>query len=251
MNSMERLSFNRSSGALNSPVTGAAAHMSLHLNQQCQRADASPTPFNRGTGLPIGEARTGRAKTAPSMSSHIWRRFPTVNGFFRNFSKAEEALERPSPSASADNRSRRDEPDRTGITAAFESSKERRADARSSGPTGGEEIPGPPRALSLLDFQRVAGGVEARSRRPVDLIHVRKANRPCKTLFRFFFETCQWVGNQSSVPADAAHIGETIAPVKRLFLEKPEIRRRSVSRSGAGAGNLGARSTASRAATEK
>ena len=48
MNSMERLSFNQSSGALNSPVTGAAAHMSLHLNQQCQRADASPFPLNRG-----------------------------------------------------------------------------------------------------------------------------------------------------------------------------------------------------------
>ncbi len=25
--------------------TGAAAHMSLHLNQQCQRADVSPAPF--------------------------------------------------------------------------------------------------------------------------------------------------------------------------------------------------------------
>jgi hypothetical protein len=35
---MERLDFNRSSNTQRLPVTGAAAHMSLHLNQQCQRA---------------------------------------------------------------------------------------------------------------------------------------------------------------------------------------------------------------------
>ena len=60
--SVERLSFNRPAGTQRLPVTGAAAHMSLHLNQQCQRADASPSPFYRGTGLPIDEARTSQTR---------------------------------------------------------------------------------------------------------------------------------------------------------------------------------------------
>ena len=61
---MERLSFNRSSSALNSPVTGAAAHMSLHLNQQCQRADAFPSPvFIRDTGDRLRETQTRLGKS--------------------------------------------------------------------------------------------------------------------------------------------------------------------------------------------
>src|SRR3546814_2089317 len=47
--------------ALKPSGAGAAAHMSLHLNRPCQRADASPPPFYRGTGIPIDETRTGRA----------------------------------------------------------------------------------------------------------------------------------------------------------------------------------------------
>jgi hypothetical protein len=45
----------RSTEALKPSATGAAAHMSLHLNQQCQRADASSSPvLIRGTGVTDG-----------------------------------------------------------------------------------------------------------------------------------------------------------------------------------------------------
>ena len=50
---LERLSFNRSSSALKPLVTGAAAHMSLHLNRQCQRADASPSRLTPGHRLRV------------------------------------------------------------------------------------------------------------------------------------------------------------------------------------------------------
>ena len=38
VSALERLGFNRYTRTQRFPVTGAAAHMSLHLNQQCQRA---------------------------------------------------------------------------------------------------------------------------------------------------------------------------------------------------------------------
>ena len=42
------------------PGPGAVAHMSLHLNQQCQRADALPLPvFSRETGDRLREAQRG------------------------------------------------------------------------------------------------------------------------------------------------------------------------------------------------
>jgi len=60
---MKRLRFVRSSEALNSSVTGAAAHMSLHLNQQCQRAERLTSPFSSGAPeSPIDETRTRRAR---------------------------------------------------------------------------------------------------------------------------------------------------------------------------------------------
>jgi hypothetical protein len=73
MNSMERLSFNQSSGALNSPVTGAAAHMSLHLNQQCQRADASLYPLEPGQPgyRSLRDASEVGNNPAPPVRGHI------------------------------------------------------------------------------------------------------------------------------------------------------------------------------------
>jgi hypothetical protein len=47
----EQLGFNRSSDALMPPETGAAAHMSLHLNhyvKERKRPTPQPTPFSRG-----------------------------------------------------------------------------------------------------------------------------------------------------------------------------------------------------------
>jgi hypothetical protein len=86
----ERLSFNRSSEALNSSVTGAAAHMSLHLNQQCQRADASPFPLSGATGLPIVKRRKREQANcrAPPVDGHIWRRLAAVNSLFSKLSEA-------------------------------------------------------------------------------------------------------------------------------------------------------------------
>ncbi len=55
--------------------------------------------FTGATGVPIEEARTGRAETAPSVRSHICRRFPTVNGFFRKVREALETGDRPKPAA--------------------------------------------------------------------------------------------------------------------------------------------------------
>ena len=86
---MERLSFNRSSSALKPLATGAAAHMSLHLNLQCQRADAFPYPvLIRDTGFRLRETQTGSAESAvPVGERHIWRRLSPVNGFFSKSSR--------------------------------------------------------------------------------------------------------------------------------------------------------------------
>src|SRR3546814_17103667 len=65
---------------------GAAAHMSLHLYPQCKRADASPPPFYRGTGLPIDATRTGRPKwPVPPLTAQIWSSVFTVHSAFRKF----------------------------------------------------------------------------------------------------------------------------------------------------------------------
>src|SRR3546814_11516657 len=72
--------------ALKPSGAGAAAHMSLHLNRQCQRADASPPPFYRGNGLPIAEKRPGRARwPVPPVNCTIWRRFSTDLRCIRHF----------------------------------------------------------------------------------------------------------------------------------------------------------------------
>jgi hypothetical protein len=63
--------------------TGAAAHMSLHLNRQCQRADTPPSPCPGQPGYRLRRRKRGRASDlSPSVNSHIWRRFPPVNSCF-------------------------------------------------------------------------------------------------------------------------------------------------------------------------
>ena len=86
---MERLSFNRSSGALNSPVTGAAAHMSLHLNQQCQRADALPTPFpGYRSYRSVRRERSRPERSPPRRRTAIYGGdFRPSTAVFRNFPK--------------------------------------------------------------------------------------------------------------------------------------------------------------------
>jgi hypothetical protein len=85
---MERLSFIRSCDTQRLSPTGAAAHMSLHLNRQCQRADASPSPFYRGTGLPIDETRTGRAKRpCPAGEKPYMEEISYRQQLFENFLK--------------------------------------------------------------------------------------------------------------------------------------------------------------------
>ena len=60
--------------------------MSLHLNQQCQRANASPYPFDRGTGLPMSEAQTERAKgRVPVAEQPYMQEFSYRQQLFRNF----------------------------------------------------------------------------------------------------------------------------------------------------------------------
>ena len=59
---MERLGFNRYSRTQRFQETGAAAHMSLHHNQQCQRAESVSPPFDRGTGLPMKKTQTRLAR---------------------------------------------------------------------------------------------------------------------------------------------------------------------------------------------
>ena len=59
---MERLQFNRYSRTQRFQETGAAAHMSLHHNQQCQRAESVSPPFDRGTGLPMKKTQTRLAR---------------------------------------------------------------------------------------------------------------------------------------------------------------------------------------------
>jgi hypothetical protein len=75
------------------PGPGAVAHMSLHLNQQCQRAtrqkqadnDATPL-FGRGTCCPFMLATDREAvvaATSPSVERHIWRVLDSVNAFLQ------------------------------------------------------------------------------------------------------------------------------------------------------------------------
>src|ERR1044071_8919871 len=59
---MERLDFNRSATALKPLATGAAAHMSLHLNRQCQRADASLSRLTPGHRLRVKRDTTRPGK---------------------------------------------------------------------------------------------------------------------------------------------------------------------------------------------
>jgi hypothetical protein len=83
---MERLSFNRSIDTQRISVTGAAAHMSLHQNRQCQRADAFPPPFVSGVpGYRLRRRKRVGQNPAPLVNGHIWRSFSTVNSRFRNF----------------------------------------------------------------------------------------------------------------------------------------------------------------------
>src|SRR5690606_31689298 len=87
--------FVRSTDTQRLSVTGAAAHMSLHLNRQCQRADAPPRPvFIRDTGFRLRETQTGSGRRpAPSVKGHICRRVPTVNTlFFRNATRCRDAF---------------------------------------------------------------------------------------------------------------------------------------------------------------
>jgi hypothetical protein len=43
-------------------LTGAAAHMSLHLNQQCQRAALHLPRFTGAPDYPVDEAQTSHAR---------------------------------------------------------------------------------------------------------------------------------------------------------------------------------------------
>jgi hypothetical protein len=93
---MERLSFNRSSSALNSPVTGAAAHMSLHLNQQCQRADAFPSPERGNRVTDHKETQTGSGKSpCPVGEAAIYGRLRAPSMAF--FEKPAEMRRLPAP----------------------------------------------------------------------------------------------------------------------------------------------------------
>jgi hypothetical protein len=75
--------------------TGAAAHMSLHLNRQCQRADATSHPCMSGqSGYRLRRRKRGRASRAPPEERHIWAANPPVNGFFQRFSAVPAAGER-------------------------------------------------------------------------------------------------------------------------------------------------------------
>ena len=88
---------------IRSPKTrgpGAVAHMSLHLNQQCQRAATTlPSDRNRRTTRPprflIGGLAVrlwwrpteapSQKPASPSVERHIWRGFESVNAFLQNY----------------------------------------------------------------------------------------------------------------------------------------------------------------------
>lgn len=159
--------------------------------------------FIRGTGLPIGEARTGRARSrAPSVRSHIWRPFPAVNGFFRKTFQSRSA------------RGRSIRPGRM----RFERLPERARPVavpilgRVRSPEPSLRIPAGPSVK--LDYQRS-------SDRPAWLPSTGKPGfgRCGPFLGRFdFLETFQAVGDpRAAVRPDGAHIVAERRPVNRLF----------------------------------
>ena len=86
----ERLEFDRSFRRPEVVRDRAAAHMSLHLNRQCQRADAPLPPVHLVPGVVcrLVETRTrwrSEPAAAAAVRGHIWRRLRSVNRLFQNF----------------------------------------------------------------------------------------------------------------------------------------------------------------------
>jgi len=84
----ERHKFDRSILSPEALGDRAAAHMSLHLNRQCQRADAFLPPVHLvpGAVCRLVETRTrwrSEPAAAVAVRGHIWVRISPVNGFFQ------------------------------------------------------------------------------------------------------------------------------------------------------------------------
>jgi len=88
----ERHKFDRSILSPEALGDRAAAHMSLHLNRQCQRADVflPPVRLVPGAVCRLVETRTrwrSEAAAAVAVRRHIWVRISPVNGFFQKSRK--------------------------------------------------------------------------------------------------------------------------------------------------------------------
>ena len=187
-------------------MTGAAAHMSLHLNQQCQRADASPPCLRRAIELTIvrdanGSSQSRPAGERPYMSGKTARQWL----FSADFSKHPN---RPKPAPHPPAAEGKTPPIRTDAAP-----RTHRGSRRPKAPKPRRTIqvaPGRP-APRKLDFQIVARELESASAPPADQAHLGSEKLPVKAA----------LPNFPKLPSDLEH--PLRVPVAAIW-SKPALR---------------------------